>query len=201
MDATKQFYDLTAESTAEVWYGKDVLMPVIEDFVDLLPDNPKVLDLGCGPGHESMRLASRGADVLGIDFSTECIRVARERCPQCQFKLMDFRQLDVGLKMFDGVFACASLIHISPVELPDILKSVSRVLKNHGYLMTIVRDGKGVRETWPEIDGQKLRRLIYLYSRKNLSNAAFGFEYVKDGSLPKDQIDEGWRSYIFKKAS
>jgi len=45
----------------------------IQEFVSLLPHNPRVLDLGCGPENESMRLHYAGADVLGIDFSKECI--------------------------------------------------------------------------------------------------------------------------------
>ncbi|EGW39307.1 class I SAM-dependent methyltransferase [Desulfosporosinus sp. OT] len=85
----KLFYDLTAERTAEEWYKEDILKPTIRDFVSLLPERPRILDLGCGPGHESMRLASVGANVLGIDFSEECINIARKRCPQCQFDVLD----------------------------------------------------------------------------------------------------------------
>ncbi len=195
---TKRFYDLTAERTAEVWYEKDVLMPTIEDFVALLPEKPKVLDLGCGPGHESMRLASRGAEVIGVNFSTECIRVARERCPQCQFEVMDFRQLDKRLGEFDGVFACASFIHIEPEELPDVMERVADVLKDEGHLMAIVRDGEGIRETWREVVGRKLRRVVYLYSREDLITAARRFEFVREGHLVSELIEDGWRSYIFR---
>jgi len=65
----KIFYDLTAERTADEWYKEEILKPTILDFVSLLSDHPRILDLGCGTGHESMRLASTGADVLGIGFS------------------------------------------------------------------------------------------------------------------------------------
>jgi len=51
----RQFYNLTAERTAEDWYENTVLMPSIQDFVSLLPEKPSILDLGCGPGYESMR--------------------------------------------------------------------------------------------------------------------------------------------------
>lgn len=54
------FYDLTAEETADRWYKEEVLKPTIQDFISLLPKHPKVLDLGCGTGHESMRLAQAG---------------------------------------------------------------------------------------------------------------------------------------------
>jgi ubiquinone/menaquinone biosynthesis C-methylase UbiE len=103
INETKLFYDLTAENTADEWYPNTVLMPTIEEFVSFLPEKPRVLDLGCGPGYESMRLASVGAEVVGVDFSSESIRIARDRCPECQFVESDFRQFDNSLGLFDGV--------------------------------------------------------------------------------------------------
>lgn len=108
MDDTKLFYDLTAKETADQWYGIDLLKPSIDDFVSLVPPNPRVLDLGCGPGHETMRLASTGAKVVGIDYSEKCIQIARERCPQCRFEVMDFRFLDLSPNPYStpGITGC-----------------------------------------------------------------------------------------------
>jgi len=57
----KTFYDLVAEETANEWYNNDVLLPSTKEFINLLPVRPRVLDLGCGPGYESMRLNNEGA--------------------------------------------------------------------------------------------------------------------------------------------
>lgn len=198
-EETKQFYDLTAETTADEWYVNEELMPSIQDFVSLLPENPRILDLGCGPGHESMRLASTGAQVVGIDFSTECIRVARERCPQCQFEIMDFRQLDgASLGKFDGVFACGSLIHIGPEELPEVLERIANVLNEDGHLLAIVKDGVGVRESWPVVDGKKMRRTVYLHAKESLISFAHRFSFLRKGYIAAELIEQGWQSYIFK---
>ena len=133
-EETKLFYNLKAEKNADEWYENFMLMPSIEEFVALLPGSPRVLDLGCGGGYESMRLIKAGAQVVGVDFSEESIRIAKERCPEAQFELMDFRQLD-GKKLgkFDGVFACASLIHISPKELPGVFAQVRGTLNKNGF--------------------------------------------------------------------
>ena len=143
-DDTHRFYSMTAESVADIWYEEDILMPTILELVALLPPGPRILDLGCGPGHESMRMASTGANVIGVDFSSECIRVARERCPQCRFEVLDFRQLDQRFGQFDGVFAAGSLIHIRPEEMPDVMHRIAAVLCEDGYLMAIVQDGEGL---------------------------------------------------------
>ena len=201
-EETKLFYDLTARKTADEWYGNSVLMPSIHEFIALLPGNPRVLDLGCGPGYESMRLTKAGARVVGVDFSQESIRVAKERCPEAQFELLDFRLLDPGsLGVFDGVFACASLIHISPPDLPGVWEQVRGILARDGLVVVIVREGEGFWERWPVIDGKKLHRVIHLYTKETLSAAASGFKYIKPGYLAQDPLEKGWRSHIFQRVS
>lgn len=201
-EETKLFYDLTAEENAKEWYENYMLMPSIEEFVSLLPEKPKVLDLGCGGGYESMRLMKAGAQVVGVDFSEESIRIAMERCPEVQFELMDFRRLD-GEKLgkFDGVFACASLIHISQEELPGVFAQMRNILNPNGFVVAIAREGEGFWEGWPEVDGRKLRRIVYLYSKETLSAAATGFKHVKEGYLDPELIENGWINHIFQRAS
>ena len=198
----KLYYDLTAEKTADEWYKEEILKPTILDFVSLLPDKPNVLDLGCGPGHESMRLAQAGANVMGIDFSEECIRVAKERNTDCEFKVMDFRFLDESIDRFDGVFACASLIHIAPEEISEVIDNIRKILKDGGYVALIVVDGEGINESWSllEVDGKKLRRTVYLYSKEILVKEAVraGMELIREGYLDPKLAEYNWKNYIFK---
>jgi len=199
-DETKLFYNRTAQKNADEWYENYMLMPSIQEFIALLPENPHVLDLGCGGGYESMRLMQAGAqEVVGVDFSEESIRIAKERCPQARFELMDFRQLDSQkLDTFDGIFACASLIHIKQEELPNLFQQMCSVLKENGFVIAIVRDGDGMWEGWPEVDGQKIKRVVYLHSKDTLTAAASGFKNVKQGYLAPELIEHGWRSHIFQ---
>ena len=200
-EETKLFYKLTVRRTSEEWYQNEVLMPSIEEFVGLLPEHPRVLDLGCGGGYESMRLVKAGAQVVGVDFSEESLRIARERCPEADFELMDFRHLDrERLGGFHGVFACASLIHVSPEEMPGVWEQLRGILKRGGLVVAILREGEGIWERQLEIEGQKMRRVVYLYSKDSLSAAASGFKYVRAGYLAPDEIEKGWRSHIFQRA-
>ncbi|MHB8172180.1 MAG: class I SAM-dependent methyltransferase [Thermincolia bacterium] len=198
----KSYYDLTAERTADAWYKEEILKPTIQDFVVLLPKEPRILDLGCGTGHETMRLSLTGAKVVGIDFSEECIKVARERCPQCRFEVMDFRFPDKELGKFDGVFACASLIHIAPDELRAVIKNIKDVLTDDGFVAMIVQDGEGIREDWSllDVDGQNLERTVYRYTEEQLVSVTqeVGLQFVRTGYLEKSLLEYGWRNYIFK---
>ena len=195
-EATRRFYDLTAWETAERWYPNDVLLPTIREFLSYLPENPRILDLGCGPGHESLRLASEGATVLGLDYSPESIRIARERCPECGFELADFRALDGRFGTFHGVWAAGSLIHIRPDELLPLLDRIADVLEAGGYLLAIVREGQGTRVLWPVVDGQKLKRVIYLHRAQDLASATLKLVYRHELQLPAEQIDQGWRAHL-----
>ncbi len=139
---------------------------------------------------------------MGIDFSEECIKIARERLPQCRFEVMDFRFLDKELGKFDGVFACASLIHIAPDELRTVIKNIKDVLTDDGFVVMIVQDGDGIREDWSllDVDGEKLKRTVYRYTKEYLLSIAqeIGLELVRTGYLDKSLIEYGWRNYIFK---
>ena len=52
---------------------------VIKKFIELFDTTPRILDAGCGAGYESMRLASLGAEVIGIDISEESFNIARKK--------------------------------------------------------------------------------------------------------------------------
>lgn len=204
-DNTKEFYDLTAEATADEWYRNDVLIETIKEFADMFDHPPRILDLGCGTGHESKRIASTGADVVGIDYSSECIRVARQRCKKGQFEVMDFFEIDDGLGKFDGIFASGSIIHVRPERIDRIFAEMSEVLNDNGYLLAIVQDGQGISEKWSslKVNDKQLYRPVYCYTENKLVNAAKKnrFVFVKEGYLDKSLYEQGWRNYIFKRTS
>lgn len=73
----------------------------------------RVLDLGCGTGEDALRLAARGAAVLGIDAAASMVAAAREKARQAgcdaraQFRCLPIEQLNSGLsgEAFDGVLS------------------------------------------------------------------------------------------------
>ncbi len=102
-----------------------------EDLLDLLAAQPGewILDLGCGTGHLTARIAASGARVLGIDRSAEMIARAREQYPQLDFECMDAEQLSLT-RSFDAVFSNAALHWMLKPEA--VLDGVRSVLKPGG---------------------------------------------------------------------
>jgi SAM-dependent methyltransferase len=92
-----------------------------------------VLDIGCGVGRWSRRLAARGARVTGIDLSPTMIAQARRRAEAdgvadlCRFEAQDVSALDAGAK-FDLVLGVTVLQHILD---PDALRSAVTRMSQH----------------------------------------------------------------------
>ena len=102
-------------------------------LVDLLAPGPgdRILDLGCGDGELTMRLAARGCTVVGVDRSEAFVAAARQRGVDA--RVADARRLaDTGLAAgsFDGVFSNAVLHWIR--EPAPVIAGVRRLLRTGG---------------------------------------------------------------------
>ncbi|HVN09468.1 MAG TPA: class I SAM-dependent methyltransferase [Patescibacteria group bacterium] len=100
-------------------------------LVDLLAPHPgeSILDLGCGTGALTAEIAARGAEVLGIDRSTEMISQARKKFPALKFEALDARALPFQAE-FEAVFSNA-VLHWIP-EADQVIAGVARALRPGG---------------------------------------------------------------------
>ncbi|WP_029601645.1 class I SAM-dependent methyltransferase [Halococcus hamelinensis] len=98
-----------------------------EGVVDLLEpeQGERILDLGCGTGHLTDRIAKSGADTVGLDASEEMVEKAQDAYPAYEFVNEDARRFSFG-DPFDAVFSNAAL-HWIP-EQDAVLDSVSDTL-------------------------------------------------------------------------
>ena len=88
--------------------------PWLDRFLDLLPADGSVLDLGCGVGEPLARyVVAQGYDVTGVDSSASLIGICRERFPEQSWIVADMRELSLG-RRFNGLLAWDSFFHLSP---------------------------------------------------------------------------------------
>lgn len=90
----------------------------------------RLLDVACGPGYVAAAAWERGANVLGIDFSSEMVRDARRRFPSIEFEEGDAEQLPVPASSFDAVVLNFGLLHLGRPE--RALVEAYRVLRPGG---------------------------------------------------------------------
>ena len=81
------------------------------DLLDLLAPAPgeRILDVGCGTGHLTAKIARAGATVVGVDSSADMIAQARANYPHIDFRVADVTALGLSDAPFDAVFSNAVL--------------------------------------------------------------------------------------------
>jgi trans-aconitate methyltransferase len=112
-----------------------------ENLIELLDPKPgeRILDLGCGPGQLTHKIAKRGAEVIGLDASAEMIGQARQNYPDLQFVLQDAAAMQFEGE-FDAVFSNAALHWM--LDAQGVARRVARALR-HGGRFVAELGGKG----------------------------------------------------------
>ena len=111
-----------------------------QKFIGLLKGG-KILDLGCGSGDHSLYFKQRGLDVTSIDLSKEMVKLCNEK--GLNALLMDIENLKFEDKLFDGVWAATSLLHIPKSKLGAVVKKLNSIIKPGGILYVSVKEGRG----------------------------------------------------------
>ena len=96
-----------------------------------------ILDVGCGTGNFSLKLAHKGANVVGIDISEKMLTIARKRAMQeeisIEFKKMDSQNLQFPDNCFDGVFSMVTIEFI--LDPGKLIAEMFRVCKKDGPVL------------------------------------------------------------------
>ena len=133
---------------------------VIEPFMELLPENAEVLDLGCGSGRDTIVLEERGFYVTPMDGSEEMCKLAEINTDQ-EVLQMTYDEMEFD-DVFDGIWACAALVHLTDDEMREIMKKLIQALKADGILYFSVHKG--------DRDGIFNGRYFRDYTRKERSD-------------------------------
>lgn len=124
----------------------DVAFTGIQDiFLQCVPPGGKILDFGCGSGRDTKYFLRKGYDVDATDGSEELCSIASDYSG-ITVKHMLFEELD-AVEEYDGIWACASILHVEKKQLPDILKKIAVATKNGGIVYTSFKygDEEGMR--------------------------------------------------------
>lgn len=154
-DSWKQEYD---EGTDRHWMDGLTPCPLAKEVVkelDELNISPaEILEIGIGNGRDSIFMAKKGHNVIGIDISPEPVSIAKEKAKKGKIKNVKFETGDAeNLKyksnIFDVVYSVAA-IHSTPLQ--SVLKEVYRILKPGGmvklFLYTEMKSGVTTTKYW-----------------------------------------------------
>lgn len=126
---TVRYYDTNACSYYEDTADADVSV-LRRIFIGYLKPGSLILDFGCGSGRDTKAFLKEGIRVDAIDGSMELCRLA-EKNTGVPVRHMMFQQLDESCR-YDGIWACASILHLQSGELADVLQRMKTALKDEG---------------------------------------------------------------------
>ncbi|QOW51479.1 class I SAM-dependent methyltransferase (plasmid) [Acinetobacter sp. YH12138] len=115
-----------------------------QPFLAELPDSARILDLGCGSGRDTLAFKNKGYQVEAIDYSEELVKKATI-LSGVKVKLQSFYDLS-GVAIYDGIWACASLLHCERSRLVEVIGKLISVLKPGGVLYMSFKYGNSDRE-------------------------------------------------------
>jgi SAM-dependent methyltransferase len=128
----ERFFQETVKVNMEELYGP---------FLSLLPIGGSILDAGCGSGRDSLYFSRKGFKVTAFDASEQLVERSA-KLTGLPIQLLTFQQLDFD-NHFDGIWACASLLHVPRIEIGDVLRRLARALKSNGVLYASFKQGDG----------------------------------------------------------
>jgi len=140
MHAIQNFYEETGEyfsKTRSKSYGKSKNWPEIQEYLNVLIPEQKVLDVGCGDGRLLSGLPTK-IGYTGIDFSHTLLKQAKNNYPQKEFVYGDITRDETWDKLgkFDAVVTIAVLHHIpTRREQIKILQKMQEHTKTGGWML------------------------------------------------------------------
>lgn len=161
-------YDRSPEIYAERYMGIDFHSLREEFLAGLATSRGPVLDAGAGPGRDSAAFAETEHPTFAVDLSRQFVtRVAATTAAHAV--RADLRRLPFAAQTFEGVWMCASLVHLPENEIQRALAEARRVLRRDGVLFCSMAYGD--RDEWrPDQAGN--RRWFHYLNREDADRLA-----------------------------
>ena len=187
IQTTVKTYDKTAKEYI-VKVQKYAPEPEREKFISLVKPGGKILDAGCGSGRDANYFASKGFTVTGIDLSDTLLAYAGANAHvHATFKKMDLRAIKLDTS-FDGIWACASLLHLTREEFVPVLRNFQHMIMPGGTLFLLLKEGTGDQfVTGGTIEGDT--RFFTYYTRDEIKTSLEEAGFSVLNQLVWDQKD------------
>ena len=130
---TLQYYNQNAEAFSISTLNVD-FSDVQQVFLKVLPKKAHILDFGCGSGRDAKYFQKHGYQVTAVDGSEKMCILSSALIGQPVRQMLFYELKDENI--YDGIWACASILHLPKDELPDVFEKMVRALKADGVIYT-----------------------------------------------------------------
>ena len=190
MNQTISYYDKNAEEFCKNTIDADMSY-CRRKFLNYLSAGASILDAGCGSGRDSVAFKQLGYHVTAMDASPKICQEAEKVLGQ-KVLCKAFEELD-DENVYNGIWACASLLHVPKERVGKVLYRLKRALKNGGVLYASFKYG----EQEKVVNG----RLFNYYSVQSLRELMIenGFEVLEmfvTQDVREDRQEEKWVNVV-----
>jgi SAM-dependent methyltransferase len=187
------WYDANAEDFVARTLGAG-MEGIRARFLAHVPPGGAVLDAGCGSGRDALAFRQAGYAVSAFDGSARLAEMAA-RTAGLPVRRMTFAEMDWEAA-FDGVWACATLLHLGPDDLPGALANIRRALRPGGAFYCSFKEG----DTQRFANGRYFTDLTLVRLRTLLASAGFELLDLWDGDDGRpDHAGERWVSAVSRR--
>ncbi len=194
-DKTISYYDKNAADFVSTTQSVD-FHEVREIFLSYLPDKEAhILDFGCGSGRDAKAFMEKGYQVTAVDGSEEICRAASEYLGK-PVRHMLFQEINEE-NIYDGIWACASILHLPKKELPYVICKMREALKESGVIYTSFKYGT--------FEGDRNGRYFTYFTKESFNELLAqisGLQTEKlwiTGDVREGRGDERWLNAILRR--
>ena len=193
-DLTINYYNEMSQEFIDSTVNVDFTM-IQNKFMNKLQAGCHILDFGCGSGRDSKCFINKGFQVTAIDGSIELCKYASE-LTGLNVKHMYFQEL-CDIDVYDAIWACSSILHLSYYDLKDVMAKMIVALKQNGIIYTSFKYGKYEGERngryFIVMDDDKFKNFIINYPNITVE------ELWITGDVRPGRSNEQWLNVILRK--
>lgn len=170
-------FDEFAVEYAERFNSIDSYIQSINKFCDLVQvNNPKILELACGPGNIARYLKQKfpNSEFIAIDLANKMIDIAKDQVKGVDFRIMDMKEISTIHAKFDLIMCSFGLPFLSKNDANKLISDCSILLNKDGVIYISTMEGDELKAGFESTSFSGDSKLYFNYhQQKDIENALF----------------------------
>ncbi len=192
MNQSIEYYDQNFNEFNQKTYNVN-MQNLYEPFLANIPSKGYLLDLGCGSGRDALYFKKHGYQIDAIDYSIKLVELAK-RQTGINVRHASFYDLN-EVEKYDGIWACASLLHCDRNRLTEVIGRIVKALKITGVCYMSFKYGDQDREKdgrfFTDLNETQLETLLMPFDLKIIK------QWITKDNRP--EYSEQWINIILQK--